>query len=98
MKTLIKWASLVPVAAFFGVLLLSGCGGDAPDLPDSPGLPVGQKLYMSDGSQYGTVVAVEEAHRFENGVVEPAALVDFSPRIPGQQSWLPLRSAQKMVR
>ena len=58
---------------------------------------VGQKLYMSDGSVFGTVVAVEAAHQFENGAVEPGVLVDYSPRI-NQQAWLPTRSAQTMVK
>ena len=52
---------------------------------------------MSDGTQYGTVVAADEAHQFPDGTVEPGVLVDYGPRIPGQQNWLPTRSAEKMV-
>lgn len=78
-------------AALLGTLLLAGCGS-------SGGISTGQKLYMSDGTEYGTVVSVEEAHQFPDGTVEPGVLVDFSPRIPGEKSWLPTRSAEKMTR
>ncbi len=56
-----------------------------------------QTLTMSDGTQYGTVVAEVEAHQFPDGTVEPGVLVDYGPRIPGQQNWLPTRSAQTIV-
>ena len=85
----IKTASTTLTGLLVG-LLLSGCGS-------SSGVSVGQTLYMSDGTQYGTVVAADEAHQFPNGAVEPGVLVDYGPRIPGQQNWLPTRSAATMV-
>ena len=86
----------IPICAvLLGMLLLGGCGssGNA-----SSGVFVGQKLYMSDGTEYGTVVAVEDAHQFTDGTVEPGVLVDYGPRIPGEKNWLPTRSAQTMAR
>jgi hypothetical protein len=53
---------------------------------------------MTDGTEYGTVVAVEEAHKFEDGTIEPGVLVDYSPRIPGEKNWLPTRSAETIVK
>ena len=70
--------------------LLTGCGS-------SSGVSVGQTLFMSDGSQFGTVVEVSDSHQFENGISEPGVLVDYSPRINGVQAWLPTRSAEKML-
>ena len=87
----IKAARAAAFTGLLGVLLLTGCGS-------SGGVSVGQTLTMSDGTQYGTVVAAEEAHQFPNGAVEPGVLVDYGPRIPGQQNWLPTRSAATMVR
>lgn len=90
LEIMLKFKLIAVCALTLGALLVGGCGS-------SNGVSVGQKLYMSDGSDYGTVVAVEEAHQFENGTVEPGALVDFSPRIPGVKTWLPSRSAEKMM-
>ncbi len=88
-----KIKTLALCAVLFGALL-SGCGSSG----SSGGVSVGDKLYMSDGSIFGTVVAVEESHQFENGTVEPGVLVDYSPRIPDQQNWLPMRSAETMAK
>lgn len=85
-----KAAQIAIFATVFGTALLTGCGS-------SGGVSVGQTLYMSDGTQYGTVVAAEEAHQFPNGTVESGVLVDYGPRIPGEQNWLPTRSAETMV-
>lgn len=85
-----KIKTLAVCAVLFGALL-SGCGS-------SGAVSVGDKLYMSDGTVFGTVVAVEESHQFENGTVEPGVLVDYSPRIPDQQNWLPMRSAETMAK
>lgn len=80
-----------------GVLLAAGCGLSSSS-SSSDSLSIGQKLYMTDGTEYGTVVAVEEAHKFEDGTIEPGVLVDYSPRIPSEKNWLPTRSAETMVK
>lgn len=79
-------------ASVLAASCLAGCGSSS-----SSSVSVGQKLTMSDGSVYGTVVSSEEAHQFPNGDVEPGVLVDFSPRIPGVSNWLPTRSAATMA-
>ena len=94
----IKAARAAAFTGLLGVLLLTGCGSSGGSGASSSGVSVGQTLYMSDGTQYGTVVAADEAHQFPNGAVEPGVLVDYGPRIPGQQNWLPTRSAATMVR
>ena len=93
----IKVARAAAFTGLLGVLLLTGCDSSGGSGGSSSGVSVGQTLYMSDGTQYGTVVAAVEAHQFPNGAVEPGVLVDYGPRIPGQQNWLPTRSAATMV-
>ena len=93
----IKAARTTAFTGLLGVLLLAGCGSSGSSGASSSGVSVGQTLTMSDGTQYGTVVAGVGAHQFPNGAVEPGVLVDYGPRIPGQQNWLPTRSAEKMV-
>jgi hypothetical protein len=90
---------LLALSLFCGTVTLVGCGS-----PDSgsgsstggSGLSVGQKLYRPDGSLFGTITALEDAHQFENGAVEPGALVDYGP--PMGAAWLPQRSAATMAR
>lgn len=72
-----------------GGIILAGCS--------SSKLAVGQKLYLNDGTEFGTIVQLENHHRFENGDVEPGALVDYRPRID-DVAWIPQRSVKKMVR
>jgi len=83
---------------------ISGCGSsDSSPETTAPmstvtgaSLSVGQKLYRPDGSLFGTIVQLESAHQFENGAVEPGALVDYGP--PMGTAWLPQRSAASMAR
>lgn len=98
MKKLSRLA--VHAVMLWGLLVLNGCGSSTPT--ESYNLSVGQKLYFNDGlnahAEYGTIIALEDAHTFENGAVEPGALVDYGPRIPNTpKQWLPQRSAVKFV-
>lgn len=87
---------LLVLTCVAGVAVLSGCGTSGSG-GSGYGLSVGQKLYQN-GSEWGTIVALENAHQFENGAIEPGALVDYSPRIPNYPpQWLPQRSAARMV-
>ena len=92
---MIRRFSIVAVMALLfclSSLCMSGCGSS------SDGIAVGSQLYMSDGSEFGTVVAIEESHRFPDGTVEPGVQVDYGSRIPNTPSqWLPTRSAQRMM-
>lgn len=92
---------LIGVLLLCGSVLLTGCGS-SDSVPDNYNLSVGQKLYFSDGinphAEYGTIVSLEDAHQFENGDIEPGALVDYGPRIPNTPpQWLPQRSAAKFA-
>ncbi len=99
-----KKVSAVAFCFLFVSLLLAGCGSSGSSTEPSPAssgstLSVGQKLYTSDGAEFGTIVSLEDSHQFENGAVEPGALVDYGPRIPGTPpQWLPQRSALRMAR
>lgn len=87
---LLLFSLLLGCAAFYG------CGSTGS--PPNYDLHVGQKLYMEDGSDFGTIVGLADSHKFENGAVEPGALVDCGPRIPNTPpQWLPQRSAAKYV-
>lgn len=62
------------------------------------GIRVGAKLYDQQGEFWGTIVEVEDAHTFPNGVTEPAVKVDYGPRMgdsPVSPQWLPRRSAER---
>ena len=62
-----------------------------------PQLRVGSKLFAPDGTLWGTVVQMADAHRFPNGDTEAGVLVDYGPRMgePYPPQWLPRRSAER---
>jgi hypothetical protein len=62
------------------------------------GIRVGAKLYDQQGELWGTIVEVQDAYTFPNGVTEPAVRVDYGPRMgdsPVSPQWLPRRSAER---
>jgi hypothetical protein len=64
----------------------------------SSGIPIGAKLYDTNGQIWGTVVDSSASHTFENGVTEPGVQVDYGPRMgnpPVPPVWIPARSAQR---
>jgi hypothetical protein len=72
----------------------------APDPVPSHGIRVGARLYTAQGELWGTILEVEGAHRFPNGVVEPGVRVDYGPRMgdpPVPPQWLPRRSAERFT-
>lgn len=94
-----KWL----IALVVCLLLTAGCGSSESSKPtlSNEKLYVGQKLRQADGSDFGTIVKLSDSHRFENGDVEPGALVDYGPRMsnpPVPPQWLPQRSVRLMAR
>jgi hypothetical protein len=61
---------------------------------------VGAKLYDANGQFWATVVGIKDSHVFPNGIVEPAVLVDYGPRMgdpPVPPQWFPRRSAERFT-
>jgi hypothetical protein len=96
-------------------LVLVACDSPREETPPTPAAPAsvdnelepaddslrpGAQLVNRQGELWGTVLEVSDAHRFENGVVEPGVLVDYGPRMgdsPVPPQWLPRRSAERFT-
>lgn len=99
-------AKFICAAVFYVIFsgsMLGGCGSSSNESVDSSlsaNIQVGSRLYSQDGELWGTVVAVSDAHTFENGATEPGVQVDYGPRMgnpPVAPQWLPQRSAERFT-